>query len=163
MSALLKDDNIINNLNNINTSLIKGKSVKNFKKELKFMDILKEKVIKRIKALNYNNNFNNKALILNLSAFEHYTAYKDILLNYKPINHKSIIITNGVKSLIKGIGHILVFINKETFLIKNVNYILNIKVTLISFKELTNKGQEILFKEDKAILSYKNKNIINVN
>jgi len=64
MSALLKDDNIINNLNNINkvdinTSLIKGKSIKNFKEELKFMDILKEKVINRVKALSYNNNFNN--------------------------------------------------------------------------------------------------------
>ena len=145
MSALLKDDNIINNFNNINkvdisTSLIKGKSVKNFKEELKFMDILKEKVIKRIKALNYNNNFNNKALILNPSAFEHYIPYKDILLNYKPITHKSVIITNGVKLPIKGIGHIPVFINKETFLIKNVNYILNIKVILISLKELTNKG-----------------------
>ena len=97
MSALLKDNNIINNLNNINkvdtsTSLIKGKSIKNFKEELKFMNILKEKVIKRIKTLNYNNNFNNKTLILNSSAFKYYTPYKDILLDYKPINHKSVII-----------------------------------------------------------------------
>ena len=145
MSALLKDDNIINNLNNINkvdinTSLIKGKSIKNFKEELKFMDILKEKVINRVKALSYNNNFNNKALILNLSAFEHYTLYKDILLNYKLINHKSVIIINRIKLFIKSIKYILVFINKETFLIKNVNYISNIKVTLISLKELINKG-----------------------
>jgi len=145
MSALLKDNNIINNLNNINkvdtsTSLIKGKSIKNFKEELKFMNILKEKVIKRIKTLNYNNNFNNKALILNSSAFKYYTSYKDILLNYKPINYKLIIIINKVKLFIKGIGYILVFINKKMFLIKNINYILNIKVTLISFKELINKG-----------------------
>ena len=145
MSALLKDDNIINNLNNINkvdinTSLIKGKSIKNFKEKLKFIDILKEKVIKRIKALSYNNNFNNKALILNLSAFEHYMPYKDILLNYKSIDHKSVIIINKVKLFIKSIKYILIFINKEMFLIKNVNYILNIKVILISFKELINKG-----------------------
>ena len=93
MSALLKDNNIINNINNINkvninTFLIKGKSVKNFKKELKFINILKEKVIKRVKTLNYNNNFNNKILILNLNAFEYYILYKNILLNYKLINYK---------------------------------------------------------------------------
>ena len=170
ISALLDDNNIINNLNNINlnkvdtsTSLTKGKSAKNSKEELEFMDILKEKVIKRAKALSYNNNFNNKALILDLGAFKHYTPYKDILLDYKPINYKSVIIANGVKLPIKGIGHIPIFINKETFLIKNVNYIPNIKTTLISLKELTNKGQEILFKEDKAILSYNNKIITNAN
>ena len=66
--------------------------------------------------------------------------YKDILLNYKSIDYKSVIIINKVKLLIKGIKYILIFINKEMFLIKNVNYILNIKVILISFKELINKG-----------------------
>ena len=55
------------------------------------MDILKEKVIKRVKTLNYNN-FNNKALILDLGTSEYYIPYKDILLDYKPINHKSVII-----------------------------------------------------------------------
>jgi hypothetical protein len=41
---------------------------------------------------------------------------------------------------IKSIRHIPVIINQETFLIKNVNHVPNIKTTLISFKELTNKG-----------------------
>ena len=81
------------------------------------------------------------------------------MTDYKPIYNKSVIIANGIKLPIKGIGHIPVFINKDTFLIRNVNYVPNIKTTLISSKELTNKGWEILFKKDLAILSY-NKNII---
>ena len=152
MSALLENNNIINNdfnninkinINNISLKIIKDTSAKNFKEELEFIDILKNKIIKRTKAFSYNNDFknnNNKALILDLGASEYYTPYKDILLDYKPINYKSVIIINKVKLLIKSIKHILVFINKETFLIKNVNYILNIKVILISLKELTNKG-----------------------
>jgi hypothetical protein len=189
MSALLEDNNIINNFNNINlnkvdtsTSLkigednnstsnrtsfkITKESAKNYnpsKKELEFMDILKEKVIKRAKALSYNDNNFNNALILDLGASEHYTPYKDILLDYKPVNNKSVIIANGVKLPIKGIGHIPIFINKDTFLIKNVNYVPNIKITLISLKELTNKGWEILFKEDIAVLSYNNKIITKAN
>ena len=47
------------------------------------------------------------------------------------------------------------------FLIRNINYIPNIKTTLISSKELTNKGQEILFKKNIALLSYNN-NIITI-
>ena len=64
--------------------------------------------------------------------------YKDILLNYKPINNKSVIIANKVKLFIKGIKNILVIINNKTLFIKNVNYVPNIKTTLISSKELTN-------------------------
>ena len=106
------------------------------------MDILKNKVIKRAKALSYNNDFknnNNKALILDLGASEYYTPYKDILLDYKLINNKSVIIANRIKLLIKGIGNIPVIINNKTLFIKNINYIPSIKTTLISLKELTNK------------------------
>ena len=106
------------------------------------MDILKNKVIKRAKALSYNNDFknnNNKALILNSGVSEHYTPYKDILLDYKPINNKSVIIVNGIKLPIKDIGNIPVIINNKTLFIKNINYVPNIKITLISLKELINK------------------------
>jgi len=48
--------------------------------------------------------------------------YKDILLNYKSINNKLIIIANKIK-----------------LFIKNINYILNIKIILINLKELINK------------------------
>jgi hypothetical protein len=152
MSTLLKNNIIINNdfnnvnkvdINNISLKIIKDISIKNFKEELKFIDILKNKVIKRAKAFNYNNDFknnNNKAFILNLRAFEHYTFYKDILLNYKLINNKSVIIINKIKLFIKGIRNILVIINNKTLFIKNVNYVLNIKTILINLKELINKG-----------------------
>ena len=86
--------------------------------------------------------------------------YKDILLNYKPINNKSVIIANGVKLSIKSIGNIPVIINNKILFIKNINYIPNIKTTLISLKELINKDQEILFKQDIAVLSYNNNNFI---
>jgi len=106
------------------------------------MNILKNKVIKRTKALNYNNNFknnNNKILILNSRVFEYYTLYKNILLNYKLINNKSIIIINKIKLFIKNIKNISVIINNKTLFIKNINYIPNIKTILISLKELINK------------------------
>ena len=46
------------------------------------------------------------------------------------------------------------FINNEEVLIKNVNYVPNIKTTLISSNELTKKGWLILFKDAKAIISH---------
>jgi len=151
MNTLLKNNNIINNdfnninkvdINNISLKITKDISAKNFKKELEYIDIIKNKVIKRAKAFSYNNNFknnNNKVFILDLKAFKHYTLYKDILLNYKLINNKLIIIANRIKLLIKDIGNILVIINKKTLFIKNVNYIPNIKIILINLKELINK------------------------
>jgi len=65
--------------------------------------------------------------------------YKDILLNYKSINNKLIIIANKIKLFIKDIKNILVIINNKTLFIKNVNYIPNIKIILINLKELINK------------------------
>jgi hypothetical protein len=105
------------------------------------MDIFKNKVIKRIKALIYNNDFknNNKVLILDLRVFELYTLYKGILLNYKLINNKSVIVINKVKLLIKDIRNIPVIINNKALFIKNINYIPNIKTILISLKELIGK------------------------
>jgi hypothetical protein len=106
------------------------------------MNILKNKVIKRIKTFNYNNNFknnNNKTLILNSGVFKYYILYKDILLDYKSINNKSVIIINGIKLFIKDIKNIFVIINNNTLFIKNINYILNIKIILINLKKLINK------------------------
>jgi hypothetical protein len=152
MSTLLKNNNIINNdfnninkvdTNNISLKITKDTNAKNSKEELEYMDIIKNKVIKRAKALSYNNDFknnNNKALILDSRASEHYTSYKDILLDYKLINNKSVIIANRIKLPIKDIGNIPVIINNKTLFIKNINYIPNIKTTLISSKELINKN-----------------------
>ena len=140
MSALLIDNNA-ENINNINTNIINSTTLlkttnNNFSKEEKeFFNIIKEKVINKNNTI--SNNI-NKSLILNLGASEYYTPYKDYLLDYKPINNKSVIIANRIKLPIKGIGNILVYINNYMFLIKNVNYVPNIKTTLISSKELIN-------------------------
>jgi GR25 family glycosyltransferase involved in LPS biosynthesis len=56
---------------------------------------------------------------------------------------------------IEGIGNIPVLINNQEVIIKNVNYIPNIKSTLISSKELTKNGWTILFKGAKAIINNK--------
>jgi hypothetical protein len=56
---------------------------------------------------------------------------------------------------IKGIGDIPVFINNKEVLIKNVDYVPNIKTTFISLNGLTKKGWLILFKDAKAIISRK--------
>jgi hypothetical protein len=109
-----------------------------------------------ISFINYfskSNDFKNK-LVLDLSVTEHYTPNKDWLLDYKEAYNKSITVANSEKMAIKGIGDILVFINNKEVLIKNVNYVPNIKTTLISSNELTKKGWLILFKDVKAIISY---------
>lgn len=168
MSALLVDNNkIITESNNksllennknlspnsLNKDVKPNINIKTTKKELEFFNIIKDKVINN-KNYSINSNYN---LVLDSSTSEHYTPYKDYLIDYKPVYNKSVIITNSVKLLIKGIGHILIFINKDKFLIRNVNYVPNIKSILISSKELTNKGWELLFKKDLALLSYNRK------
>ena len=145
MNTLLKNNNIINNdfnninkvdINNISLKIIKDISVKNFKEELKFINILKNKIIKRAKAFNYNNNFknnNNKVFILNLRVFKYYIFYKDILLDYKLINNKLIIIINKIKLSIKDIKNISIIINNKTKIFKK--YYKNIKKLKVIYKK----------------------------
>ena len=73
-------------------------------------------------------------------------SYKNILLDYKLINNKLIIIINRIKLSIKDIRNIFIIINNKILFIKNINYILNIKIILINLKELINKDWKILFK-----------------
>jgi len=110
MSALL-DNKLINKEIN---SLKITKNILYSKEELEFLDIIKERVIKKAKDYSkslYKENSLNKGLILDLGALEHYTPYKDYLLDYKLISNKSVIIANGVRLPIKGIGHIPIIIN----------------------------------------------------
>ena len=95
--------------------------------------------------LNNNNNYDIKPkLLLDSGASEHYTFNKDWLLNYKPIYNKSVTIANGQDLPVLGQGDIPIKVvynnNYKDILIKNVYYIPKLKATLISSKELTNKG-----------------------
>jgi hypothetical protein len=99
-------------------------------------------------------NSTSTKIILDSGATEHYTPYKDWLLNYKDLNNKFIMVANGDKMPIIGIGDIPVLIGNKDVIIKNVNYVPNLKTTLISSKELTNKGWSIYFKGNKANLSH---------
>jgi hypothetical protein len=55
--------------------------------------------------------------------------------------------------LIKGVSNILIIIKGINIIIKDVYYIPSLKTTLINFKELTNKGWTILFKDNIAEIS----------
>ena len=96
--------------------------------------------------------YNN--LVLDSGATEHYTPNKEWLLDYKTISNKSIFIANGDELSIRGIGNIPIYIDNKEILIKDVNYIPELKSTLISSKELTKKGWSILFEDSKAIITH---------
>ena len=89
--------------------------------------------------INFNINNNNK-FILNLKAIKYCIFYKDWFINYKIINNKFIIIINNLKIKIKEIKNISFKLNNNNILLKKVNYIFSLKITLINFKELINKG-----------------------
>ena len=95
----------------------------------------------------------NYKLILDSGVSEHYTPIKEQLIDYKVILNKSIIIANGTKVPVIGIGNIPIILGNKDVLIKDVYYIPSLKTTLISSKELTNKGWKILFKDNIAELS----------
>jgi hypothetical protein len=107
---------------------------------------------------------NNKAghiapeLILDLGASEHYTYNRDWFLTYNKISNKSIKTASGHVLLVIGQGDIPIKVaNKGSYIdviIKGVFYVPGLKATLISFKELTNKGWEITFKAQKAVISH---------
>jgi hypothetical protein len=94
----------------------------------------------------------NYRLILDSGATEHYTPIKEWLIDYKIVKNKTIIIANGTKVPIEGVGDIPIIIKDKNVLIKDVYYIPSLKTTLISSKELTNKGWTIIFKDNRASL-----------
>jgi hypothetical protein len=96
-----------------------------------------------------------KRIVLDSGASEHYTPFKEWLINYKPVQNKSILVANGYRVSIEGIGDIPVIINNTEVLITRVNYVPSLKATLLSSKELVNKGWEIFFKKNIALLSSK--------
>ena len=100
-----------------------------------------------------SNDFRNK-LVLDSGATEHYTPNKDWLLSYKPVYNKYIIVVNRTKISIKGTDNIPVYINNTEVNIIGVNYVLDIKTTLISSNKLAKKGWQILFKDNKALISH---------
>ena len=95
----------------------------------------------------------NYKLILDSGVLEHYTPIKEQLIDYKVILNKSIIIANGTKVPVIGIGNIPIILGNKDVLIKDIYYIPSLKTTLISSKKLTNKRQKILFKNNIAELS----------
>jgi hypothetical protein len=95
----------------------------------------------------------NYKLVLDSGATKHYIAIKEWLIDYKPVNNRFISIVNSIKMLIKGVGNIPIIIKGINITIKDVYYIPSLKITLISSKELTNKGWTILFKDNIAEIS----------
>jgi hypothetical protein len=97
-------------------------------------------------------------LILDSGASEHYTYNRDWFLTYNKISNKSIKTASGHVLPVIGQGNIPIKVaNKGSYIdviIKGVFYVPGLKATLISSKELTNKGWEITFKAQKAVISH---------
>ena len=103
-------------------------------------------------------NMPNNNIIIDSGASEYYLPNKDWFINYKATN-KSIIIANGQRIVIKGIGDISIIANYQELIITKVNYIPEIKTTLLSSRELAKKEWEVLFKGNIAKLSLESLNI----
>ena len=108
-----------------------------------------------------SNNIVNK-IILDSGATEHYTPNKQWLLDYTIVNNKSIIVANGQRLAVRGIGKIPILVGDNELTITEVNYIPELKQTLVSTKQMTKKGWSILFKNSNAILTH-NTNSIKMN
>jgi len=89
---------------------------------------------------NNNKTIKNSSFILDLGVSKYYMPNKKWLINYKIIENKSLIIANSNKLIAKGKENIFIIINNREILIKDIYYYSAIETTLISFKELTNKG-----------------------
>jgi len=136
------------------------KSSSNFKKESP--RVLMTSLANKGRDLGINRTRKNKRLVLDSGASEHYTPIKEWLINYKPVFNKSILVANGQRINIEGIGDIPVITNNKEVLITKVNYVPSLKTTLLSSKELVNKGWEIFFKKNIALLSSKIDNSLKV-
>jgi hypothetical protein len=117
-----------NNKNNSNKDNSSNKDIKNESSKA---------IMSSFSAIKGNTNYR---LILDSGATEHYTAIKEWLIDYKIVKNKTIIIANGTKVPIEGVGNIPIIIKDKNVLIKDVYYIPSLKTTLISSKELANKG-----------------------
>ena len=91
-------------------------------------------------------------MVLDSGATEYFTPNKDQLTDYKPLYNQYIAVANGDKMPILGIGNIPIILYNRQILITKVKLVPNLKLTLISSKELANKGQTITFKNEKTIL-----------
>ena len=113
------------------------------------MSVLRDK-----NALNALKGDASRKLILDSGASEHYTAIKEWLIDYKLVPNRTIIIADGTRVPIIGVGNIPIIIENNKVLIKDVYYIPSLKNTLISSRELTKKGWSILFKDSQTKLSH---------
>jgi hypothetical protein len=132
----------------------KGKSNNKDKKENKKDS--SSGAVMMVSAINNNNNIQDikSKMVLDSGASEHYTHDKNWLLNIKPIINKSIKTASGQILPVLAQGNLPVLTpNGSNIIIKDVFYVPRLKFTLISSKELANKGWEILFKSNTAKIS----------
>ena len=156
-NCFIKHPELINDFNSNKNK--KGKFNKNNKKENKEIKTESSKAI--MMAVDSSNINDNKKFILDSGATEHYTPYKDWLLDFKSVNNKFITVANGQKIQVKGVGNIPLKLNNNntSILLKEVYYIPELKQTLVSSKELTNKGWLINFKKNLAEVVHPKHNI----
>ena len=156
----LKNKSNRTNSNSNSNSNYKDKNNNN-KNKTKEVKNESNKLIMTTLALNSNiyNTTSKYKIVLDSGATEHYTCNKDYLIDYKPISsYKTVQVANGTSIPIKGVGNIPIIVNNTSILITRVNYLPDLNTTLISSKELANKGWSILFQNDNATISHKSLN-----
>ena len=138
----LKNKSNRTNSNSNSNSNYKDKNNNN-KNKTKEVKNESNKLIMTTLALNSNiyNTTSKYKIVLDSGATEHYTCNKDYLIDYKPISsYKTVQVANGTSIPIKGVGNIPIIVNNTSILITRVNYLPDLNTTLISSKELANKG-----------------------
>lgn len=99
-----------------------------------------------------NNNNNIHEWFIDSGATSHMTNTKSILRNIKKVSEKHVVVANNEKMAIEGAGDVNVVLHsgkKETnAYLRNVEYVPEMSVNLISVRQMTLKGNKVLFKDD---------------
>jgi hypothetical protein len=106
--------------------------------------------------------YNQYSFVIDLGASEHYTSYKEWLKDY---TNKSKIIYIANRESLNGYGYrdidLILYIKNKEYPVKisKVWYILNLIINLFSTKSIADKGWNIEFSGQNALISNKDKSI----
>ena len=94
--------------------------------------------------------------ILDGAASNHYTGNIELLHNIQTLPYTQTVSTGNSTSNYNKIGDALLNIDDKTVILKNVRYVPDFKVNLISVTKLTEKGCVVTYNEDEAVVVNKN-------
>lgn len=106
------------------------------------------------------NHGGNKEWCLDSGCTSHMSAgkynFKELIPCSKPLN-----LANNLSTEIKGIGEISIPVSKEkSLLLKNSLHVPDLRVNLMSVSKITDKGHEVHFKQNEAVIFSQSKEIV---